>query len=209
MDYEKKYKEALGWMQSLYDDMHGATKEDAEHYFPELRESEDERIRKELIEYFNVYPKDYFGELKKSHILAWLEKQGGNHTPININKMVVEYSQTKDGDFGLPVNCQIRAYRQGINDTISILNLEKQGEKKPADMVEPKDYSSIDPHFFKTDWGEGDEMLCQCLIEDQEEALDDVCNDKCGHSEIISDLKEMYRERIDWLKSLKERMEGE
>lgn len=43
MNYEKKYKEALGWMQSLYDELHGATKEDAEHYFPELKEGEDER----------------------------------------------------------------------------------------------------------------------------------------------------------------------
>lgn len=44
--------------------------------FPELNESEDEKIRKTLIEYFNVYPKDYYGALKKSHIIAWLEKQG-------------------------------------------------------------------------------------------------------------------------------------
>ena len=34
---------------------------------------------------------------------------------------------------------------------------------------------------------------------------DNVRNDKYGHSEIISDLKEMYRKRIAWLKSLKER----
>ena len=45
--------------------------------FPELKESEDERIRKTLIEYFNAYPKDYFGGLKKNYIVAWLEKQGG------------------------------------------------------------------------------------------------------------------------------------
>ena len=47
-----------------------------EKVFPELKEDEDEMIRKTLIKYFNVYPKDYYGELKKSHILAWLEKQG-------------------------------------------------------------------------------------------------------------------------------------
>ena len=52
-------------------------------------------------------------------------------------------------------------------------------------------------------WSEEDERICQCLIQDQEEALDEVRNDKYGHSEIISDLKEMYRERIDWLKSLR------
>ena len=57
----------------------------------------------------------------------------------------------------------------------------------------------------KKEWSEKDERLLSCLIKDQEEALDEVRNDKYGHSEIISDLKEMYRERIDWLKSLKER----
>ena len=41
---------------------------------------EDEKIRKTLIEYFNAYPKDYYGELKKSHILAWLEKQESHIT---------------------------------------------------------------------------------------------------------------------------------
>ncbi len=54
-------------------------------------------------------------------------------------------------------------------------------------------------------WSEEDERLCLCLIKDQKEALDEVRNDKYGHSEIISDMKEMYRERIDWLKSLKDR----
>ena len=57
----------------------------------------------------------------------------------------------------------------------------------------------------KQEWSEEDERLCLCLIEDQEEALDKVNNNKYGHSEIISDLKEMYNERISWLKSLKER----
>lgn len=57
----------------------------------------------------------------------------------------------------------------------------------------------------KQEWSEEDERLCLCLIEDQEEALDKVRNDKYGHSEIISDLKEMYHERIAFLKSLKDR----
>ena len=58
-----------------------------------------------------------------------------------------------------------------------------------------------------TKWSEEDERLCSCLIEEQEEALNNVKNDKYGHSEIISDFKEMYKERIAWLKSLKERIE--
>ena len=53
------------------------------------------------------------------------------------------------------------------------------------------------------EWSEEDERIRSCLIYQQEEELEKVENDKYGHSEIISDLKEMYRERIDWLKSLR------
>lgn len=158
MDYEKKYKDLVNAVMELQ--KANPSDEGIQNWvndnFPELAESKDERI--------------------KRNIIAALKGEGY-------------------------YDCDL------TNECIAWV--EKQGKQKPADMVNPKDYSSIDPHFFKTDWSEGDEMLCQCLIEDQEEALDDVCNDKCGHSEIISDLKGMYRERIDWLKSLKERMEGE
>ena len=50
MDYKEKYENALGWMRGIYPNLTGSAKEDAEHYFPELAESEDERIRKRLIE---------------------------------------------------------------------------------------------------------------------------------------------------------------
>ena len=75
--------------------------------------------------------------------------------------------------------------------------LEKQGEQKSATKVKPK-----------SAWSEEDERLCKCIIEDQEEDLDNVRNDKYGHSEIISDLKDMYRERIDWLNSIKDRVQS-
>lgn len=72
MDYNERYEEA----KRLYQNANNDQKYVLESLFPELKESEDERIRKTLIEYFNAYPKDYFGGLKKSYLLAWLEKQG-------------------------------------------------------------------------------------------------------------------------------------
>ena len=75
--YEQKYKAALEWMQSLYSGLHGATKEEAEHYFPELKESKDERIRKTLIEYIKgIKSWNYFLGISKGQMIAWLEKQG-------------------------------------------------------------------------------------------------------------------------------------
>lgn len=76
INYEKKYKEALEWMQSLYDGLHGATKEDAEHYFPELKESKDERIRKAILQFFELQDDNTtYCLVPKKDILAWLEKQ--------------------------------------------------------------------------------------------------------------------------------------
>ena len=87
MNYEIKYKKALKWMQGLYNGLHGATKEEAEKYFPELKESEDEIIRKGLINGFKEclkdckYPKNavkYWHNVEIDSILAWLKKQGEN-----------------------------------------------------------------------------------------------------------------------------------
>lgn len=43
-------------------------------YFPELRESEDERIRKNLIAFLKTY-----NTLETSRYISWLEKQGKNN----------------------------------------------------------------------------------------------------------------------------------
>lgn len=96
MDYERKYKEALEWMQSLYSGLHGATKEEAEKYFPELKDSEDERIVKCLLNYFNHVC--YNGlDLKGTdvdEVIAWLEKQ----KPTDKSTPKFKIQDAKDGD---------------------------------------------------------------------------------------------------------------
>ena len=77
MDYKKKYKEALEWIRDLYPTMEGATREDAEHYFPELKESKDEKIKKEIVEL--VMQPTWKTETefnRRKELVAWLEKQG-------------------------------------------------------------------------------------------------------------------------------------
>lgn len=90
---------------------------------PELKESEDEKIRKGIIDFIK-HESDIYGiktwchDYTTEEIIAWLEKQGKKPTTIDIDKMVLEYSQTKNSDFGLPINCMIEAYRKGINDVL-------------------------------------------------------------------------------------------
>lgn len=72
MDYEKAYKEALQKAKKLYEQ--GTITESLSYVFPELAESEDERIRKSIIAIINNYVDK--SNTFKPKMLAWLEKQG-------------------------------------------------------------------------------------------------------------------------------------
>lgn len=78
MDYEKAYKEALERAKNLHEDAidmgENIRAKQCEIIFPELAESEDERIRKALIRYHQSMI-DIDG-IKGEKIIAWLEKQG-------------------------------------------------------------------------------------------------------------------------------------
>ena len=51
-------------------------KEALETLIPELKESEDERIKKALIQFFQRFPYDRLNEnLKPKEVITWLEKQ--------------------------------------------------------------------------------------------------------------------------------------
>lgn len=81
MNYEQKYKGALEKAREVYNRGYYVMG-DLETIFPELKESEDERIRKHLISLVKNWDKDGIvskytsnpNDIKK--ILAWLEKQG-------------------------------------------------------------------------------------------------------------------------------------
>ena len=78
-DKAKAYDEALGWMREMYPCLTDSLREDAEHYFPELAESEDERIREELKEAFEAYDiESSWNGIPIRSIFAWLEKQKEN-----------------------------------------------------------------------------------------------------------------------------------
>ena len=100
MNYEKKYKEALKWVQKLYPSFEGWVKEDAEHYFPELIEDEDERTRKAILELVRQ-SSEILGAKNQNNMIAWLEKQGENKSDfsnIRVWKYIVAMVLTeKDG----------------------------------------------------------------------------------------------------------------
>lgn len=72
MDYEKK-PEVLEWARKHWIEASDVEKKHWEFVFPKLRESDDERTHREILEYFNKYVSD--SDTRKKRWIAYLEKQ--------------------------------------------------------------------------------------------------------------------------------------
>lgn len=153
MDDEKKYKEALEKLQEALTPtedgckISGLTRGCIENIFPELAESEDEKIRKEIIsalKYANhkgVYDKH----------LAWLEKQGEQKPIINAPSREVilaiwdlgnEWKELTNGSISTEYGTQLNYIQKHWHESEYYLKV-KQGENH-ADKVESK--------FHEGDW---------------------------------------------------------
>ena len=103
--YEKKYKNALEKAKSMIDDLRKGEDilavSDLEEMFPELKESElkeseDERIRKELLEHCKNQSEPYIKTGNKcpqiQSWIAWLEKQGKQKPAVFSEKKPAAWS---------------------------------------------------------------------------------------------------------------------
>jgi len=126
MDYEKKYKEALQKIRELIEKgkENGWTiityEKDFEEIFPELKESEDEKIRKELIKFVKVNIPN------EERYIDWLEKQ---KLTKNINKEDEEVRQylirtMKQNDINVPMVQKALAWLEKQNSNVDNANKE-------------------------------------------------------------------------------------
>ena len=75
MDYEKRYKEALERAETLIEKLESThIKGFIYHIFPELQESEDERIKRNIIA--ALKGEGYYDCDLTNECIVWLEKQG-------------------------------------------------------------------------------------------------------------------------------------
>ena len=88
MDYEQKYAKALEIAEKYWNSPRTCFDIDIlAEIFPQLKESEDERIRKALICGMHALKsqcKEYFASIPIDNIIAWLEKQGEQKHVDNI-----------------------------------------------------------------------------------------------------------------------------
>lgn len=143
----KRFDEAIERAKKCYEEskMRGNDwfVKDIEEMFPELKESEDERIRKEIIGHVrNTRCVTEEGAERIVKWISWLEKQGNLMRALQeankkIGELVEENYYLKEEQKGKLVLTP-EAYER-------ILKLvEKQDEQKPADKIEPK--------FHEGDW---------------------------------------------------------
>jgi len=135
-----------------------------ESLFPELRESEDERIRKSLAAYFAKFKQSdmWDNDFSFGDILAWLEKQVQKPTDAEMKEILrTEYEKGRADGMLYQAKKEIEkqgeqkpiisndAIREGIahfgitqyqidNWLKKYVDVESQGEQKSADKVEPK-----------------------------------------------------------------------
>lgn len=153
-----------------------------EDNFPELCESEDEKVKKEITELV-MQPtwkteKEFY---RRKELVAWLEKQGSNlvENGYTNNKDVIEYAGNYSREIWhkLMDNFKnIKDYHIGCNDVSDIvLNaiintynwLKKHGEDVPmAVMDEQKPADNFKPKFNIGDWVMLDRPVLITKVED-------------------------------------------
>ena len=131
MDYKKKYKDALEKAKK---------NECLENIFPELKESEDERIREALIYFIKQGEikgtiRTYLGVTEKE-MLAWLEKQGEKESDPRYENL--EEILAADDIYQMSMNDEmVQEAKEKADNALSgmcigrLLGLEKQYVQKP------------------------------------------------------------------------------
>ena len=160
------YKERLEKAKELYPTANADQRYVLECLFPELAESEDEKVRKELLAF--IKKRDRSGcDYDYAKWIAWLEKQGEQRNKINSCKITFEDV--------LAVECSMKTAKitKGSEELYKILVplynkihnaylVEKQGEQKPMVIEEDEDNSVNDETNAPTEYGK---YVDECLNE--------------------------------------------
>ena len=193
MDYEKLYKEALKRAKEYHDvdtdnELNVYAKGTMEYIFPELAESDDEKIRKYIINFVEVNKEVNLSTTDADRMLAWLEKQGEQKpiegTFINIDDVrehfINEVYRVLDAD---PTNDRANQIITAF-DTLPTTNIQQN-------IVE---------------WSKEDENKRLSVIEKLEDFYE-YNHDRysCEFTSINSknNILRDIQDNIDWLKSLR------
>ena len=200
MDYEKKYNDALNLAKSYYGE---GCNEFLDTIFPELAESEDERIRKAIIELLKEVGRDDTGISENVKcMIAYLEKQKEQkpYEPKNWPADKDNLTQEQRPAEWHPTHEQMVALNWaaiGINNNSPCAGDIKASLRSLYNDLKSK---SISP----AEWSEEDEKRIKQLIYDTEAI-------RAGYEKKKEELGDRFNnvlikdcdEQISWLKSLR------
>ena len=229
-DYKKEYEQAFERAKNYHEGHTLDVNPQAamEYVFPELKESKDEKMRNHLLNWFKDCKWDAVdnGTLKRDDIIAWLEKQGEQkpefcHHEVDFSDCSEEYR---------------KAYYDGWNNC-NQQHAQLEAEQKPVDNLKWDELTWEDINTIEEIINEvhsdfrnsiGAERFGKEVLERfrwiKGDEYTDICEQKPAWSEkdevvlqkiiqcIISLSEECevdLNEKINWLKSLKERIKGE
>ena len=207
-----------------------------EHVFPELAESEDEKIRKWLIAIVNerCFPACSHcvdQEIGKNAI-AWLEKQG-EQKPVEWSE---EDTLMLEAAISFVEHSSFETIGKGKRNTVVWLRtLKDRYISQPKQEWSEEDKVMLQRAIYYTNyyqtnyadtkeaeecmnwlkslrpqpkqgWSKEDIEMIDWLIRCCEKEHEELCNDRYGHQDIVSDLKRDCRKKWDWLESLKEKV---
>ena len=158
MDYENKYNQLHKLINDLYPHMSDYCKEKVEGFFPELKENEDEKIRKTLISNFNVYKNSTWGiiSMKCSDIIAWLEKQGVKLNPYS--GISFEYNGHVWGmcarDNGIDILLDKQLFKHLEKQDEQSMQPNNMSIKEKAHQIAWETSKHYDPNTCKQEWCE-------------------------------------------------------
>lgn len=158
MDYEKLYKEAIerakSWAKGEHPECFSEAQKAVDFIFPELKESEDEMIRKEIIKCVKYYGPETANPTLFKDMLAWLEKQG-EQKPVVIPKFRVG-DKVKDNYLTYTVedidedSYKLQAYsKDGHKGSTVFLTI---GHEDDYELVEQNPVDKHEHKFKVGDW---------------------------------------------------------
>ena len=194
MNYEKLYKDTLKKVSELYRDYNNVSnmidvKEELETIFPELRKSDDERIRKWLLDFVQGLPDGgldfHFYNLNKEQVIAWLEKQGEQKSADKVEP------KFKVGDTMRTLQEANDGYTDGMPVVVSIDNEYYHCTNELIAIKDQDDYEfpPINVKQKSAEWSEEDKKMYLSIIEYTYQEMP------------------LNNKQIAWLVSVKQRME--
>ena len=158
----KLYDETIERAKRVLLDCTPEEREVVEYIYPELEDSKDEKIRKELIEWMEDLPDRIWRGLYRKDILAWLEKQGEHEYTLKSSN-IVDVSKLTDQitklaevyDFNLPNRSyDIYAFAKDILAWIKKQYKNVQGKSVLEAVKEEKvdNANKVESTFKVGDW---------------------------------------------------------